>query len=196
MALNIKIDLENIYSIVAKDGEQRASEFDTVLTTGQNVRLGVKISHNSHPLMLNVYNLAFGPINKDGTINDKAKMSHQNHSKVFSTVLFGALSFLEEHPNDSVGIDGTNNARAYLYYRCIRNNLTYLSTIFKIFGINYYIRMLRQAEDGDYDLDVEDIIFSPRLITASESIRPQKLYNYFILKLRSNQASISSIIKK
>lgn len=35
MALNVKIDLKNVYSIVLEDRQQQASAFDTVLTSGQ-----------------------------------------------------------------------------------------------------------------------------------------------------------------
>lgn len=93
MALNIKIDLENIYSVVIKDTEQRASAFDTILISGQKIRLGVKIAKTTHPLMTNVFNLAFGPLKKDGSIDDKIRLTHQNYSKVFSTVIFEAMSF-------------------------------------------------------------------------------------------------------
>lgn len=148
MALNVKIDLKNVYSIVLEDRQQQASAFDTVLTSGQKVRLGVKIAHTPHPLVPNAYNLAFGLLKKDGTIDDKARLSHQDHSKVFSTVVLAAIAFLEQHPDQHVGIDGSNNARAFMYYRCIRNNHAYLSTIFEIWGINYYIRMLRQAKNN------------------------------------------------
>ena len=190
MALNVKIDLKNVYSIVLEDRRQQASAFDTFLTTGKKVRLGIKIAKTTHPLMSNVFNLAFGPLNKDGTIDDKARLSYQEYSKVFSTVLLEAVAYLELHPDRYVGIDGSNNTRAYMYYRCIRNNFTYLSTIFTMWGINYYIRMLRQVEDGDCDLDTEDIITTSKTIEAHETIKSEKLYNYFIFNLKSNHTSI------
>jgi len=112
MGLNVKIDLKNAYSIALEDKQQQASAFDTILTSGQKVRLGVQIAHTPHPLIPNAYNLVFGPIKMNGSIDDKARLSHQDHSKVFSTVLLEAMAYLKEHPNNYVGIDGSNNARA------------------------------------------------------------------------------------
>jgi hypothetical protein len=196
MALNVKIDLENIYKVAARNAEQRASEFNTILASGEHVKLGIKISHTSHPLIPNTYNLAFGPVNRAGIVDDKARLSHQNYSKVFSTVLFEAMAFLKQHPFDYVGIDGSDNARANMYYRCIQNNLAYLNTIFTISGINYYIRMLRQAADGNCDLDTEDIITVSKPIESREVMPSEKLYNYFIFNLKSSKKAISLDLKK
>ncbi len=41
MGLNIKIDLENVYKAVSRNTEQRACEFDTILTTSEKLRLGI-----------------------------------------------------------------------------------------------------------------------------------------------------------
>ncbi|MBN8853928.1 MAG: hypothetical protein J0H07_18860 [Sphingobacteriales bacterium] len=184
MGLNVKIDLKNVYRIVAKDPGQQASEFDSILTNTECVRLGIRISHTSHPLIPNTYNLAFGPIRKNGAVDDKVRLSHKDYSKVFSTALLDAISFLEEHPGSYVGIDGSDNARAYMYYRCIQNNFTYLSSIFTIIGVNYYIRMLRQEEDGNCDLDTDDMHTKYKEIEANEIINPEKLYNYFIFNIK------------
>jgi hypothetical protein len=149
MGLNVKLDFENVYRVVAKNTDQRASEFYAILANDESIKLGVRISHTSHPLIPNTYNLAFGPVDSAGSVDDKARLSRQNYSKVFSTVIFEAMSFLKKHPADFVGIDGSSNARAYIYYRCIQNNITYLKSIFSILGVNYYIRMLREGVDGN-----------------------------------------------
>jgi hypothetical protein len=195
MALNVSIDLENIYPTVYKYEQQRSSMFDTILKDGRKMRMGVKISLTVHPLMHDVYNLAFGPVERDGSLNDKVRLSHQDHSKVFSTVLFEILSFLTDHPDKRVGIDGSNYARAYMYYRCIQNNFDYLNTVFKIIGIKYYIRMLREGADGTCELDEEDIQVLPKELEANESMKPGKLYNYFIFSMPANGNTASSIFK-
>jgi len=99
------------------------------------------------------------------------------------------MAFLEEHLDSYVGIDGSDNARAYLYYRCIQNNFDYLNSIFDISGVKYYIRMLRDAKDGNCDLDDDDIISTHRPIEPYEKVKPEKLFNYFIFSLK-NQAEI------
>ena len=129
MALNIKIDFKNTYPVHFIN-DLSYSVFDTELIDGAPVRLGIKISSEEHPIMSDVYNLAFGPVNKSNQIDDQAKLTHKDHSKVFSTIVFEGASFLTDHPDKFLGIDGSNTARAYLYYRCIQHNFDYLKSYF------------------------------------------------------------------
>jgi hypothetical protein len=131
MALNVKIDFENCYKTTMSDADLRSSIFDTILKDGSTARLGIKIRSEGHPLMPGVYNLAFGPSGDDGQIDDQAKLTHENHSKVFSTIVFEALSFLEQHKDKYLGIDGSNNARAICTIdvsRIILNTSSLIST--------------------------------------------------------------------
>ena len=180
MALNIKIDFEKRYTVCPVD-DLNYSVFDTELTNGKKTRLGIKISSEEHPLMTDVYNLAFGPVDENHQIDDQAKLTHQDHSKVFSTIVFEGLSFLTQHPDKFLGIDGSNTARAYMYYRCIQNNFDYLTSYFTIYGVSYFIRILR---DGGKDYEKEDFLTVPKSIVKDEIIRPDKLYNYFIFKVK------------
>lgn len=183
MALNIKIDLENCYPIEARSFYQDYYSFQSNLKNGEPAELGVRISDQLHPLIPNVHNLSFGPLDEYDNIDDMARLDHEDHSKVFSTILLSALTFLAENHKKFLGIDGSNNARAYLYYRCIQNNIEYLGRFFKIFGVKYYVRLLR--ENGEEDatlLDCEDIIAKPITIQQGEKIPSEKLYNYFIFK--------------
>jgi len=178
MALNIKIDFDERYLVRSIDN-LRFGVFETELKNGERARLGIKISLEEHPLMIDVYNLAFGPVDKNNQIDDQVKLAHLNHSKVFSTIVFEGLSFLTQYPDKFLGIDGSNTARAYMYYRCIQNNFDYLATYFFIYGVSYFVRILR--DDGN-DYEKEDFITVPKLIEKGEVIRPVKLYNYFIFK--------------
>lgn len=94
MALNIKINFENRYEPSFLDNDFRFSTFESFLIDGSTARLGIKISTEEHPYMPDVYNLAFGPLNNEFQIDDQAKLTHQDHSKVFSTIVFAGLSFL------------------------------------------------------------------------------------------------------
>ncbi|MEJ0080853.1 MAG: hypothetical protein WDM78_07855 [Puia sp.] len=180
MALNIKINFEERYN-VSPVNDLQYSVFDTELKTGKSTRLGIKISSDEHPLMSDVYNLAFGPVNANHQIDDQAKLTHLNHSKVFSTIVFEGLSFLTQNPDKFLGVDGSNTARAYMYYRCIQNNFDYLATYFDIYGVNYYMRMLR---DESTDYETKDFLTIPKAIEKGEVIKPAKLYNYFIFKAK------------
>ncbi|HEU4554364.1 MAG TPA: hypothetical protein VFS25_16070 [Chitinophaga sp.] len=184
MALNVKINFDHRYELDEVNEDLSTSSFTTVLKDGSNVQLGIQINDGMHPLLPNVYNLAFGPI-VDGQIDDKAKLAHADHSRAFSTIIFAGMTFLLEKPGKYVGIDGSNNARAYMYYRCIQNNFDYLSRYFKIYGVNYFVRILRKTkdEDQDFPVDAEHIIAIPRLIAREEHLPSDKLYNYFIFNL-------------
>jgi len=132
-----------------------------------------------------VYNMAFGPIDENNKINDKVKITHENVSQLFSTIVLSALSFLNEHPDTYLGIDGSNNARAYLYYRCIINNHHYLTQYFTILGIKYYVRVLRKLNDDDFEnpIDEDDMTVIPVPMMPDALISSDKLYNYIIFKL-------------
>jgi hypothetical protein len=186
MALNVKINFEDCYEIETLSNDLSLSKFNTVLKNGREITLGIQISNTVHPYLPEVYNLAFGPLNEFNQIDDKAKLHHKNHSKVFSTVIFTALTFLTENEAKYLGIDGSNNARAYMYYRCIQNNFEYLNQFFNMYGVNYYVRVLRKLKDGDesYPVDGNDLKAIPGRIEKGTVISPDKLSNYFIFKLK------------
>ncbi len=186
MALNVKINFEERYEVDVLNDDLTSCSFTTLLKDDSEVLLGVQINSEAHRLMPDVYNLAFGPLNDAGQIDDRAKLYHADHSRVFSTIVFAGMSFLSEHPDLYLGIDGSNNARAYMYYRCIQNNLDYLSTFFVIYGVNYYVRFLRKAKDEDEyaPLDSENVVVLPEMIQTVKHIPCDKLYNYFIFKLK------------
>lgn len=183
MALNIKIDFDDCYPVKTLYDNSLLTTFDTVLKNGDTIPIGITISDEPHPLIPNVYNLAFGPLGVDNRIDDKIKLCHHNHSKLFSTIVHTGISFLKNNTGKTLGIDGSNNARAYLYYRCLQNNFDYLSKHLNIYGINYYIRILRNFKDDNIPFDDGDIIAVPQQIKKHALLRHEKLYNYFIFNL-------------
>lgn len=156
MALNIRIDFENCYETEPVTADLRLIRFNSERTDYTTVQIGVLIGHQPQALLPNVYNLAFGPMDDNNEIDDQAKVAHADHSKVFSTIILSALTFLNNNPDKYLGIDGSNNARAYLYFRTIQNNYYILTQYFDIFGVNYYVRVLRKANDADevYPVDI------------------------------------------
>ena len=92
---------------------------------------------------------------------------------------------MEKNADKFPGIDGSNNARAYLYYRCIQNNFDYLTKYLNIYGVNYYLRILRKLKDEDEypPLDEDDILAMPQPIHKNVFVRHEKLHNYFIFNL-------------
>ncbi|WP_441576975.1 DUF6934 family protein [Chitinophaga sp. RAB17] len=185
MAFNLKINFDDCYETEILKADFSLSSFNTCLKNGKKERIGIHISDTVHPLIPDVHNLSFGPINNKGEIDDNVKLNHLNHSKFFSTIVLAAMTFLERKRSCFLGIDGSNNARAYMYYRCIQNNYSFLTQYFKIFGVNYYARILRKEKDEDssYPIDVDDIFTLPKSIQKEVIITYEKLYNYFIFKL-------------
>lgn len=185
MAANLKIDFKNLYEIDNISADLRVSTFSTKLNNGQALPLIVKISNQSHALLPNVYNLAFGPLNSKGKIDDKAELTHADYSKVFSTILFSALAYLKTNPDHYLGIDGSDNARAYFYYRALQRNFPYLNQHFRMFGVKYFVRITRFGKTQyDNPFDFEDIMPYPFRIEKGALVSQDHMYNYFIFNLK------------
>lgn len=186
MALNIKVDFDNCYVTEPLSEDLRLIRFETELTDHTTAPIGVVIGNQPLHLLPNVYNLAFGPMDGNNEIDDQAILSHVDHSKMFSTIILSALTFLNANPDKYLGIDGSNNARAYLYFRITQNNYDVLTQYFDIYGVKYYVRILRKAKDTDpgHPVDAEDISTVLRRISKGEIVRAEKMYNYFIFKIK------------
>lgn len=184
MAIAVNIDFDATYEIDTISGDLRTTTFSTQLVSGSQVPLKVEISQESHELLGEVFNLAFGPMDETGEIDDKAKMQHQNYSRVFSTILLSALNYLTTNPTHYVGIDGSDNSRAFLYYRFLQRNYQYLNKYFDIYGLKYYVRITRFGRTQyENPFDFEDIIPFPDLIQKTNK-PPSKMYNYFMFRLK------------
>lgn len=185
MAVPLKIDFNNLYDIEHISEDLRYSSFHTALNAGGQLPLAVKISNQSHALLPNVYNLSFGPLNAKGKIDDKAELAHTDYSKVFSTILFTAFVYLKNNPEHYLGIDGSDNARAYFYYRALQRNFAYLDKHFKMYGVKYFVRITRFGKTQyDNPFDFEDIMPYPFRIHKGQLISQDHMYNYFIFNLK------------
>ena len=187
MAASLKIDFNNLYEIDNISQDLRVSTFQTTLNNGQAMPLIVRISNQSHALLPNVYNLAFGPLNAKGKIDDRAELTHADYSKVFSTILFSALAYLKTNPDHYLGIDGSDNARAYFYYRALQRNFNYLNKHFRMFGVKYFVRITRFGKTQyDNPFDFEDIMPYPFRIDKGALVSQDTMYNYFIFNLKQD----------
>jgi len=184
MQLAIKIDFDDTYDIDSISEDLTHFQFTTITKEGQSVILGIEIETNKNQFLPSVFNLGFGPFKEDGTLDDKAVINHQNNSKVYSTILLGALTFLRSNPDKFVGLDGSDMIRAYLYYRVFQRNYEYLVQYFRVIGVKYYVRLIRSPENNqELVSDNQDIAVFPHPIARGENIRCEKLYNYFTLNL-------------
>lgn len=185
MALLLKLDFNNVYDIAPATENLNTSSFITELTDGSTPALHINISSTEHELLPGVFNLAFGPLNKRGQIDDAAKLEHRDYSKVFSTILVEARSYLINHPGRFLGIDGSDNGRAYLYHRFIQRNFDYLTKHFKLYGTKYYVRITRFGKrQYDNPFDYGDVL--PELVPLKKEtlMNAGLLYNYYVFKLK------------
>lgn len=163
----------------------RVSAFTSEVEDGSPIPLRVDISSQPHALLPSVFNLAFGPTNARGEIDDRAEIAHKDYSKVFSSILLAGLTNLTDHPDQYLGIDGSNNARAYLYYRFIQRNFGYLDQFFEMYGLKYYVRISRFGKNQyDNPFDFDDVVPITDRIKKGTAIRSNLMYNYFIFKMK------------
>ncbi len=186
MAARIKIDFENVYELEEISSDLKFSEFRTRLQNGEESLLKIRVSDDEHDLLPNVYNFAFGPHDRQGLINDRAELSHVDYSKVFSTILLSALSYLKRYKNHYLGVDGSENNRAYFYYRAMMRNFDYLDRHFNMYGIKYFVRISSLGKNQyDNPFDFEDIKPESYKITSEHHISQHSMYNYFIFGLKN-----------
>jgi hypothetical protein len=184
MAIGVKIDFDKTIDFDEISEDLRTAKFPTEIMTGGTVELKIEISNEAHALLPQVFNLAFGPINKRGQIDDRAELPHKDYSRVFSTILIHALNYLTNHADQYVGVDGSDNYRAYYYWRFLQRNYDYLDKYFEMFGLKYYVRITRFGKNQyDNPFDFEDIDARPDRIYKTDE-GPRLMYNYFIFKVK------------
>jgi hypothetical protein len=185
MPIRIRLDFDNRYEIEPLKDNLRVSVFETELKDGSLLPLMVKVSDIAHELLPSVFNMAFGPLKGKGGIDDKAEIPHKNYSRAFSTILVAGLFYLRENKDHFLGIDGSTNGRAYLYYRLIQQNFDYLDKYFNIYGLKYYVRITRFGKlQYDNPFDFEDVYPIPDQLYKGMVIPPDLMYNYFIFNLK------------
>jgi hypothetical protein len=179
----ILINLEDTFVATSASEDFKEYTFDSTLTDKSIVSLKVEISSLGDPLLPNVYNLAFGPLNAHGAIDDTAKLKHSDTGKVFSTIILFAITFLQEYPDTTIGIDGSNDVRAFLYHRMFIKNYESIKEYVITIGVDWYVRLLR---NGSFELDNNGLpFFKPKPEPFDLQRSPQDLYRYYMLNLNT-----------
>ena len=84
--------------------------------------------------MKNVFNLAFGDLLPDGSVNDTANSNNGDIIKVLSTVISIMRDFTTKNPQAQVTFTGSTPERTKLYARILRSHYLDFSKEFAISG--------------------------------------------------------------
>jgi hypothetical protein len=82
-----------------------------------------------------VFNLAFGNINEDGSIDDTTANDNKDRDKILATVAAAVYDFTERFPDVFVFFTGSTNERTRLYRMAITINFEELTDNFSIWGL-------------------------------------------------------------
>lgn len=114
-------------------------------------------------------------------MDDKAKIPHQNPSKAFSTILLFCLTYLKQFPDRTIGLDGSNEGRAYLYHRMFLTNKAYFEEYFVSIGVDWYVKLLR---NGQVETDAQGLPYFKPKPEPFDYTRLRDLYRYYMFHLR------------
>jgi|SRR5690606_36573657 len=182
----IKIDLYDTFDVINASDDLKSFSFNSELKDDTSLKLHVKLSEHPDPFLPNVFNLAFGPTGKDNIIDDTIVVGHKNLSKVFSTILFCAITFLKYNRDNQyyIGMEGSDERRAYLYDRMFRYNNAALSDNIVTIGVDWYVKLLRDGTDIERDKGGLPF-FKPILEPFDLRKNPRELYRYYLFSLHN-----------
>ncbi len=83
----------------------------------------------------NIYNLAFGNLRKDGSVDDETTNDNKDRNKILATVAASVYEFSSLFPDKFVFFCGTTTERTRLYRMALTINLKYLEKDFRIYGV-------------------------------------------------------------
>jgi hypothetical protein len=89
-----------------------------------------------------IYNLAFGNKNVDGSLDDITKDDNKDRNKILATVVLSIKLFTAEYPTKWVFFSGSTPERTRLYRMAVTLNLYELSIDYQIYGV------LQDMENG------------------------------------------------
>ncbi|MGF1925391.1 MAG: DUF6934 family protein, partial [Bacteroidia bacterium] len=180
----IAIDLENIYEPLAITIERQIAilDFNAPQKDGNTKLVRAIISPHPDKLLPNVYNLAMGPLDETGELNDKIRLRHVDSNKLFSTIILFVITFLTEFGEMTIGLDGSDDLRATLYHSMFLLNKKTLGNVFITIGVDWYVKLLR---DGSIEQMRNGSFFFRPLTEPFDYKRTRyDLYRYYMLRLK------------
>lgn len=183
MPLNIKLNLDNSYKLKSEPTLDYFV-FTAVLKGGSKIPIVVIIHPPVNELMPDVYDLSYGPVDENQMIDENVILSFNNPSKVFSTLAFAALFFLNENPGAFLGISAVDTRQALLYRRLIKDNFDYIAHYYQISGVEFYAKQdIANNKDGNKGLKPgQTLQVSNEIKDVDVDLR--NLFSYYLLKLK------------
>jgi hypothetical protein len=99
-----------------------------------------------------IYNLAFGNLRTNGSIDDNVKNANLDRNKILATVAATVYEFTAIYRSKLIFFTGSTYARTRLYRMALTNNLEELSIDFEIFGVNlqktsYWVEPFKKGKE-------------------------------------------------
>lgn len=185
----INLDLASIYDVESVTFNREKSVLEFRSPQRENtppVLMAVEIKPHPDELLTNVYNLAMGPKNDIGQIDDKVRLKHVDSSKMFSTVIVFAIAFLDEFSDLIIGLDGSDDLRATLYHSMFQSNREQLNDFITCIGVDWYVKLLRNRQEIERTSDGSPF-FKPRPEPFDFTRTRHDLYRYYMIQRKPEQ---------
>lgn len=82
-----------------------------------------------------IYNLAFGNLNEDNSVDDETTNDNKDRNKILATIAAIVYEFTAYYPDKMIFFCGTTPERTRLYRMALTINLEELKKDFKIYGV-------------------------------------------------------------
>lgn len=174
----ITLDFAKSYTPITMTEDYTAMTFNSPQVNGSLVLILVQLQFYPISKLPNVYNLGFGPSDGNGSFLDNVTLQHLNLNKVFSCIMLLPLAFLKLNPNYTIGLDGSNDARARIYHMMFRSNIAQLGPYLATIGLDYYVKQLR---NGNLETDsIQEYLYTPIPEAFDYERSSRNLYRYYM----------------
>lgn len=104
----------------------------------------VKIVQFTRTDNFRIYNLAFGNLKSDGTLDDVTRSDNKDRNKILATITALVYEFTAKNPECGIFFCGTTPERTRLYRMAISSNLEKLQNDFVIYGVLQSVNGIRK----------------------------------------------------
>jgi hypothetical protein len=119
------------YNTVAASSDKLEFQFDSEGPRGK-IKKVVQFAQTHNEA---IYNLAFGNLNKDGSIDDETTNDNKDRNKILATVAATVYEFTAHYSEKIVFFCGSTPERTRLYRMALTVNLEQLKKDFRIYGV-------------------------------------------------------------